>query len=157
MVGEHRRSVEATLAELGVSLRPSAYRLNVKPLLKAVMAAVLGSPTAALAHMIVHHLPSPAEAARSKVENAYSGPLVGRRVASMLTCRSAGARLMVHVTKLYPKADCSAFDALGRVMCGTLRTGMAVRVLGENYTPEDEEDMTVKVSDPSDVKDHLGT
>lgn len=81
----------------------------------------------------------------SQVEVAYSGPLVGKRVASMLTCRSSGPRLMVHVTKLYPKADCSTFDAYGRVMCGTIRTGMAVRVLGEHYLPEDEEDMAVKV------------
>lgn len=67
VVGEHKRSVEATLSELGVSLKPSTYQLNAKPLLKAVMAAVLGNPTAALVEMIIRHLPSPLDAAKDKV------------------------------------------------------------------------------------------
>lgn len=40
--------------------------------------------------------------------------------------------------------DASAFDAFGRVMSGTVRAGHQVKVLGENYTLEDEEDMKVK-------------
>ncbi|CAK8535436.1 unnamed protein product [Lathyrus sativus] len=52
--------------------------------------------------------------------------------------------LMVNITKLYPKSDCSVFDAFGRVYSGKIQTGQAVRVLGEGYSPDDEEDMTVK-------------
>ena len=47
------------------------------------------------------------------------------------------------VAKLYPKDDCSAFDALARVMSGTVRAGQTVRVLGEAYSPDDEEDCAV--------------
>ena len=36
--------------------------------------------------------------------------------------------------------DCSAFDALGRILSGTVKPGDSVRVLGEAYTPDDEED-----------------
>lgn len=36
------------------------------------------------------------------------------------------------------------FDAFGRVYSGKIQTGQAVRVLGEGYSPDDEEDMTVK-------------
>ncbi|GJP34299.1 hypothetical protein CLOM_g18744 [Closterium sp. NIES-68] len=146
VVGEHKKSVEATLGELGVSLRPSTYKMNVKPLLKAAIGAVLGGGVGGLADMIIRHLPSAKAAAPVKVQTTYTGPLVGKRAAAMLSC-SAKRRgpLMVHVTKLYPKPDCSAFDALGRVMCGTLRTGQTVRVLGEAYSPDDEEDMSVKV------------
>ncbi|CAI6008173.1 unnamed protein product [Closterium sp. NIES-65] len=146
VVGEHKKSVEATLGELGVSLRPSTYKMNVKPLLKAAIGAVLGGGAGGLADMIIRHLPSAKAAAPVKVQTTYTGPLVGKRAAAMLSC-SAKRRgpLMVHVTKLYPKPDCSAFDALGRVMCGTLRTGQTVRVLGEAYSPDDEEDMAVKV------------
>lgn len=61
----------------------------------------------------------------------------------MKACDADGP-LMVNITKLYPKPDCSAFDALGRVLSGTLRTGQRVRVLGEAYSPDDEEDMAVK-------------
>ncbi|CAI5507049.1 unnamed protein product [Closterium sp. Naga37s-1] len=146
VVGEHKKSVEATLGELGVSLRPSTYKMNVTPLLKAAIQAVLGGGAGGLADMIIRHLPSAKAAAPVKVQTTYTGPLVGKRAAAMLSC-SAKRRgpLMVHVTKLYPKPDCSAFDALGRVMCGTLRTGQTVRVLGEAYSPDDEEDMAVKV------------
>ncbi|KAF2310524.1 hypothetical protein GH714_013541 [Hevea brasiliensis] len=51
---------------------------------------------------------------------------------------------MVNVTKLYPKSDCSSFDAFGRVYSGKIMTGQSVKVLGEGYSPDDEEDMTVK-------------
>jgi U5 small nuclear ribonucleoprotein component len=39
--------------------------------------------------------------------------------------------------------DCSSFDAFGRIISGTLRPGDRVRVLGEAYTPDDEEDSAV--------------
>ena len=40
---------------------------------------------------------------------------------------------MIHITKLYPKPDCSTFDAYGRVFSGQLNLGDRVRVLGEGY------------------------
>jgi U5 small nuclear ribonucleoprotein component len=61
----------------------------------------------------------------------------------MVDCDPSGP-LMVNVTKLYPKSDCSSFDAFGRVYSGKIMTGQSVKVLGEGYSPEDEEDMTVK-------------
>ncbi len=48
----------------------------------------------------------------------------------MLACDSKGP-LMIHIAKLYPRPDCSAFDAFGRVMSGTVRVGQQVKVLGE--------------------------
>ena len=48
---------------------------------------------------------------------------------------------MVHIAKLYHTTDAQSFRAFGRVMSGTLRKGMDIKVLGEGYSPEDEEDM----------------
>ena len=48
---------------------------------------------------------------------------------------------MVHITKLYHTTDAQSFRAFGRVMSGVLTKGMDVKVLGEGYSPEDEEDM----------------
>ena len=56
---------------------------------------------------------------------------------------NAKGPLAIHVTKLFPKSDTSAFDAFGRVLSGTVKPGDRVRVLGEAYSPEDEEDSTV--------------
>ena len=47
---------------------------------------------------------------------------------------------MVHTTKNYPTDDCSSFHVLGRVMSGTLESNADVRILGENYSIQDEED-----------------
>ena len=52
-------------------------------------------------------------------------------------------RLMVHSTKMYPTEDCTFFQVCGRVMSGTLHAGQEVRVLGENYTLNDEEDSRI--------------
>jgi 116 kDa U5 small nuclear ribonucleoprotein component len=55
---------------------------------------------------------------------------------------------MVYISKLFPKPDCSSFDAFGRVFSGTVKPGDKVRVLGESYTPEDEEDSAIaQISD----------
>ena len=76
-----------------------------------------------------------------------SGPLAGADgqscVNTMRACDPNGP-LQVMVAKLYPKDDCSSFDALARVMSGTLKKGQNVRVLGEAYSPDDEEDCAVK-------------
>lgn len=49
--------------------------------------------------------------------------------------------LIIQVTKLYNTTDAQGFRSFGRVFSGTARVGMEVKVLGENYSPEDEEDM----------------
>ncbi len=58
----------------------------------------------------------------------------------MKACNPDGP-VMVQVAKLYHTTDAQSFRAFGRVMSGTLRKGMEVKVLGEGYSPEDEEDM----------------
>lgn len=49
--------------------------------------------------------------------------------------------VMVQVSKLYHTTDAQSFRAFGRVISGTLRKGVDIKVLGEGYSPEDEEDM----------------
>ncbi|XP_058759640.1 110 kDa U5 small nuclear ribonucleoprotein component CLO [Vicia villosa] len=142
VIGEHKKSVETTLAELGVTLSNAAYRLNVRPLLRLACSSVFGSASG-FTDMLVQHIPSPRDAAVRKVDHIYTGPKDSSIYKAMTQCDSSGP-LMVNITKLYPKSDCSVFDAFGRVYSGKIQTGQAVRVLGEGYSPDDEEDMTVK-------------
>lgn len=51
--------------------------------------------------------------------------------------------LMCHTTKMYSTDDGVQFHAFGRVLSGTLQAGQPVKVLGENYTLEDEEDSQI--------------
>ncbi|EEF29877.1 116 kD U5 small nuclear ribonucleoprotein component, putative [Ricinus communis] len=142
VIGEHKKSVEATLAELGVTLPNAAYKLNVRPLLRLACSRVFGSASG-FTDMLVQHIPSAKNAAAKKVDHVYTGPKDSTIYKAMVDCNPSGP-LMVNVTKLYPKSDCSSFDAFGRVYSGQILTGQSVKVLGEGYSPDDEEDMTVK-------------
>jgi 116 kDa U5 small nuclear ribonucleoprotein component len=75
-----------------------------------------------------------------QVEGTYSGPQTSDLVASMKSCNPEGP-VMVQVGKLYHTTDAQSFRAFGRVLSGTLKKGMDIKVLGEGYSPEDEEDM----------------
>ena len=145
-VGEHQASFARVLAELGVTLKPKEYKMNTKPLIKLACTKIFGDASG-LVDMLCAHVPTARGGAPAKVENAYAGPLAGADgqscVNTMRACDPNGP-LQVMVAKLYPKDDCSSFDALARVMSGTLKKGQNVRVLGEAYSPDDEEDCAVK-------------
>ncbi|GLC44572.1 hypothetical protein PLESTB_001320500 [Pleodorina starrii] len=141
VIGEHPKTVEAMLAGLGVFLRTATYSLDTKPLLKQVCASVLGN-CSGVVDMLVAHVPPSRKATADKVTAHYSGPPDAPAVSFMAACNPRGP-LVVAVAKLFPRQDCSRFDALGRIMSGTLRPGDQVKVLGEAYTPEDEEDSAV--------------
>lgn len=138
IVGEDERSVRAVADEFGVYLKPSSYGMDVKPLLKEACSKIFGSATG-LVDMLVRFVPSSKRATAAKVERCYTGPQDSVLVEHMKACNPRGP-LVVYICKLFPKADCSKFDAFGRVMSGTVKPGDKVRILGEAYTPDDEED-----------------
>ena len=50
---------------------------------------------------------------------------------------------MIHTCKMYSTDDGVSFRVFGRVMSGTIRADQVVKVLGENYSLDDEEDSRV--------------
>eukprot|EP00877_Chromochloris_zofingiensis_P014926 jgi/Chrzof1/9688/Cz04g12070.t1 len=143
VIGEHPKSIEKVLAEFGVYLKASSYSQDVKPLLKEVCSKVFGNATG-IVDMLVKHVPSSKQATVSKVQRHYTGPLDPKDdLTTFMTGAIAKGPLVMHICKLFPKQDCSRFDAYGRIISGTLRPGDRVRVLGESYTPDDEEDSAV--------------
>lgn len=121
--------------------------------------------------MCVQHIPSPQRGARAKIEHSYTGGLDSDLGEAMTECdpdvctkdsvcvcgqcASGTSRrlyrffslcqgpLMCHTTKMYSTDDGVQFHAFGRVLSGTLQAGQPVKVLGENYTLEDEEDSQI--------------
>lgn len=77
-----------------------------------------------------------------QISNSYMGPQDAELVQHMKSCNPKGP-LVIHICKLFPKADTSRFDAFGRIYSGTVKPGDRVRILGEAYTPEDEEDASL--------------
>ncbi|KAK8207586.1 hypothetical protein M8818_004239 [Zalaria obscura] len=138
-ISESPEDLKETLEGLGIYLKPSQYRANAKDLLRAACEHFFG-PAAGLVDMLVRHVPSPAEGAKLKLERYYTGPLDSKTAEAMEKCDQDGP-LVVHITKLFNTTDASGFNSFGRVLSGIARPGQEVRVLGEGYTLEDEEDM----------------
>ncbi|KAK6908284.1 U5 small nuclear ribonucleoprotein component [Kwoniella mangroviensis CBS 10435] len=139
VLSEDSETLKETLADLRITLKPAAYKMDVRPLLKVVLEAFFG-PSTGLVDMITEHVPSPIANAESKIRHTYTGPLTSDLTDSMVKCDSQGPTV-VHVAKLYHTSDAETFRAYGRVMSGTVKVGQAVKVLGEGYSLEDEEDM----------------
>ncbi|KAG8733407.1 hypothetical protein FRC11_006450 [Ceratobasidium sp. 423] len=136
-----REDLKGTLAGLGITLKPVMYKMDSRPLLKAVLDQFFG-PAVGLVDMLVEWIPSAAEGTAAKVERTYTGPLNTPTAQAMLACNNtAKAPTIVQITKLLPAKDAQSFRALGRVMSGVVKRGMSVRVLGEGFSADDEEDM----------------
>lgn len=143
VISEEREGCDRVLREFGSFLKGSLLQMDIKPLLKEVCSAVFGSATG-LTSMLVQRIPSAREGTAARVRRHYSGPLEGDLVDHMLQCDAAGP-LVAHVAKLMPRPDGSAFDCLARIISGRVKAGDRVRVLGEGYTPEDEEDSSIQI------------
>ncbi|KAF8522811.1 P-loop containing nucleoside triphosphate hydrolase protein [Gautieria morchelliformis] len=143
VLSEDTDNLKGTLQGLRIILKPVMYKMDVRPLLKAVLDQFFGKATG-LVDMIVEHIPSPVEGTAHKVERTYTGPQTFDLAESMKALKVDGPTI-VHITKLYHTTDAQSFRAFGRVMSGTVRKGMELKVLGEGYSPEDEEDMVKAV------------
>jgi U5 small nuclear ribonucleoprotein component len=140
-ISESPEDLRETLAPLGIRLKPSQYKTDAKVLLKLVCEQFFG-PSIGFVDMVVEHFPSPVEAAESKLERYYTGPLDTAVAKSMKDCDQDGP-LVIQISKLFNTSDATGFYSFGRVMSGTARPGSQVRVLGEGYSIDDEEDMSM--------------
>ncbi|KAF5023073.1 hypothetical protein F66182_4885 [Fusarium sp. NRRL 66182] len=140
-ISDSPEELRPVLASLGIELKPSQYKADAKVLLKLVCEQFFG-PSTGFVDMIVKHIPSPIETSERLLERYYTGPLDTKVAASMKACDQDGP-LVVHITKLFNTADAKSFHSFGRVLSGTVRPGMQVRVLGEGYSLDDEEDMAM--------------
>ncbi|OLN82861.1 Pre-mRNA-splicing factor cwf10 [Colletotrichum chlorophyti] len=140
-ISDSPEELKEVLGGLGITLKPSQYKADAKVLLKLVCEQFFG-PSVGFVDMIVRHVPSPDQSAERYLEKYYTGPLDTKLAASMKSCDQDGP-LVVHVTKLFSTADAKNFYSFGRVLSGTARPGMQVRVLGEGYSTDDDEDMAM--------------
>jgi U5 small nuclear ribonucleoprotein component len=143
IIGEETQGIDRVVGEFGFYHRHEFLSLDVEPLLKEVFSWVLGSAIG-LINMIVKHLPSTKAGANAKVCNTYSGPLKGDLVHHMITCNGQGP-FVANVVKLFPKTISAKFECLSRILSGRVQPGDKVRVLGESYSPDDEEDSLVQL------------
>ena len=140
-ISDSPQKLRPVLASLGIELKPSQYKLDARDILKLVCERFFG-PSTGFVDMIVRHIPSPVDGAGRMLDRYYTGPVDTKVASSVASCDQDGA-LVVHVTKLFSTTDAKSFYSFGRVLSGTARPGMQVRVLGEGYSLDDEEDMAM--------------
>lgn len=140
-ISESPEDLKDTLETLGIYLKPSQYKTDAKVLLNLVCAQFFG-PSNGFVDMVVDHIPSPVEGAQNKLQRYYTGPLDSKVAQSIAKCDQNGP-LVVQISKLFNTSDASGFNAFGRVLSGTAKPGQQVRVLGEGYSIDDEEDMAM--------------
>ena len=140
-ISDSPEDLKDVLEPLGIYLKPSQYKVDAKDLLKLVCEQFLGG-SEGFVDMIVEHVPSPVDGAKSKIDRYYTGPTGTKVAASIQKCDQDGP-LVVQVTKLFNTPDAMAFYSFGRVLSGIAKPGQQVRVLGEGYTIDDEEDMAL--------------
>ena len=58
VLSEETDGLKVTMEELGIKLKPIMYKMDVRPLLKAILDQFFG-PATGLVDMIVNHVPSP--------------------------------------------------------------------------------------------------
>eukprot|EP00887_Chlorella_sp_A99_P003293 scaffold9.g3293.t1 len=142
VLGEGDAAVSSMLAELGASVRPSSYGMDIKPLLKEAACSIFGKASG-LVDMLVRHIPSAKAATANKarggrraalhgaapcpaVARCYTGPQDGELAAHMRACNPRGP-LAVYICKLFPKQARQARlrSRPGRAPPASLRIGAA--------------------------------
>eukprot|EP00466_Bigelowiella_natans_P016450 jgi/Bigna1/72256/fgenesh1_pg.19_\ len=141
ILGSEGDALKRMLTQVGIHVKNEDLLMNPKPLLKKCLSQFFMN-SRGFVSMLVGQFPSPVDAARAKIRHTYTGELQIDAGRAMLRCDRKGP-LMINIVKLYSRPDGEKFDAYGRILSGTAKVGSKVRVLGESYSLEDEEDMTM--------------
>ncbi|CAE7406874.1 CLO [Symbiodinium necroappetens] len=168
-LGEEKEDLAQTLAEVGIYLHKRDYELDARALIRKVFQQYFGSGGGLPSFVDMVSWPNWVLVANSRtrenaaikasiamisgmkrmfadcwrVEKLYSGDQDGAVSEDMKKLDTTGY-LMLHVVKQYHRPDCNAFDVFGRVLSGTVFRGDRVKILGETYSLDDDEDMAIK-------------
>jgi 116 kDa U5 small nuclear ribonucleoprotein component len=144
-LGESEKDTSKILRSVGVHLSKEQLRSSSIILLRAALEKFFPD-TSGFVDLIVKNVPTPTASAIGKVSRCYTGVLNSSVGKSMAKCDPSGP-LMIHITKMYAVNNQGGtagqeFAAFGRIYSGSVKTGDKVKVLGEAYTPDDDEDMS---------------
>mmetsp|Transcript_30243 Transcript_30243/g.48114 ORF Transcript_30243/g.48114 Transcript_30243/m.48114 type:complete len:981 (+) Transcript_30243:248-3190(+) len=147
VLGEEPAKLRVTLKKVGVKLTNDELRLDPRPLLRLVMSRFFQTQgVSGFVDMICAHVPAPGQPEGAhKLTNIYRGSNDDTIFKQMVTSDGDGD-LMINVVKMYASPDAKTFSAFGKVYSGTIKTGDSVKILGESYSADDQEDMATGVA-----------
>ena len=93
--------------------------------------------------MIILHLPSPKVSQKYRTLYLYQGPMDDECAKAMINCDPSGP-VMMFVSKMVPTSDNGRFYAFGRVFSGKIKQCEKVRILGPQYIPGKQRDLSIK-------------
>lgn len=140
-IGEDPEDLVLSMKRLGIILKHREAHMDAKPLLRTVLSRFFGYPRG-FVDMVVQHVPSPIEAAAVKISSTYTGSQLSDVATAMKACDASGP-LMINIVKMFNTPDGSRFLSLGRIYSGKIRSGQKVKVLGEAFSQDDDEDMAI--------------
>jgi 116 kDa U5 small nuclear ribonucleoprotein component len=145
-LGEREGVTNQILRNIGVLLTKEQLRASARPLLRTAMSKFLQAASSGFVDMLVQHVPHPSAAAHGKISRCYSGPIDSdsKIVRCMQSCDPNGP-LVIHCVKNFASADGQTFWTFGRIYSGTIRPAESVKILGEGYSPEDDEDVATAI------------
>ena len=130
------------LEKLGIKLTSEEMETQGKILMRNVMQKWLDASDA-LIEMIILHLPSPKVSQKYRTLYLYQGPMDDECAKAMINCDPSGP-VMMFVSKMVPTSDNGRFYAFGRVFSGKIKQGEKVRILGPQYIPGKQRDLSIK-------------
>ena len=133
------------IKKLGIYLHKKDFSLDIKPLLKLVLVKTFGS-VSCLVDSMVEHFPNAQEGTKRLVSHYYRNSSDDQVIPERLSKCDAKEPLCLNVVKLIYNDVTGGFYSFGRILSGTLKRGDEVRVLGEGYTLEEEEDASVRTA-----------
>ena len=116
----------------------------MQPLLKLVLGRYFGNGT----NSFVDHMVSNFTNSQKSIKSYVTKNLVVEEEAQILLREKLSkgdpnGPLCVHILKQYYDEVNSTFNSYGRVVSGTLSLGQSLRILGDEFTTQEQEDMVV--------------
>ncbi|CBY20276.1 unnamed protein product [Oikopleura dioica] len=140
-IGDVDTSLAETVDQLGIRLSKTELKMNIRPLLRIVCSRFFGD-FSSFVEMIAEKVPSAKEGNTRIMQDAYAGTMKSDFAQEVVKCDSNGP-LVVYITKMFSTHDATRFNAYGRVISGTINSHSEVKILGENYSLDDEEDSRI--------------
>lgn len=144
-ISNEKAELMPVIKRLGLLLHKKDYNLDIKPLLKLVLSKFFGN-TSSLVDAMAHNIRSAQDGTRSKVSNFYRNSTDDKAKSDQLSKCDPKGSLCINIIKLIYNEANGSFYSFGRVISGTIKKGEDVKILGEGYTVEEEEDMIVKTA-----------
>ena len=137
-----KEAYQPLLQKLNIELKGDELELQGKYLMRKVMQKWIDA-SEALLEMIIIHLPSPRVSQKYRTLYLYEGPMDDECAKAMMACDPEGP-VMMFISKMVPTNDSGRFYAFGRVFSGKVKQGEKVRIMGPNYKPGKQNDLSQK-------------